>query len=469
MSSGSSQIQSKSFTDHTQISLLKLTWPIFIENILRVSLSSVDVFMLSFYSEKAVAAVGLTSQIVFFIQLLYLMVAIGSSILISQYLGARREKEAGQIALGSLTLGLVFSIVLSTGICISANRILLLYRLDPVVHKYAWQFLTIFAAGSVFMAIGMIQGTILRTHGHSREPMIVNIIANIINVSGNYLFIFGPLGIPVLGVTGVALSTVFSQAVACYIQWRWIKKFPDIKLPLREMFRVPFSVYKKILSVGVPTAGENLSYNIGQIIIMGIVSSMGTDAMAAFVYAVTILRFVFITSISIGNGTQIKVGYFVGAGKASDALKKVYGYFLSGFFISLILVVILNFIKIPVVGLFTHNHKILGLLSAVFLVALIHEPGRNFNVIIIPALKGAGDVRFPVVFGMIFMWGIGVVLAYVLGIKFALGLTGVWIALAADEWIRGLVMLLRWKSEKWKNKQLVPIAEINEAEAFPAV
>lgn len=441
--------------DCSQISILKLALPILIENILRISLSSVDVLMLSFYSEKAVAAVGLINQFVFFLQVLYLMVAVGASILISQNLGAGRTKDAGMISLGSINLGLVFSAVLSLGMCFSTDHILRLYHLDPQVHKYALQFMIIYSSGSVFVALGMIQGTILRTHGHTKTPMVVNMVANVINIIGNYLFIFGPFGIPVLGVTGVALSTVFSQGIACLVMFFCIRAHQDIDLPFKNILRVPRSIYRQILAIGIPTAGENLSYNIGQIIIMGIIASLGTKAMAATVYSLTILRFVFISSISIGNATQIKVGYFVGAGRPDDAYHKVFRYFFSGVLVSLLLVIVANFIQVPVMKFFTKDITILHLISEILLVSLVLEPGRNFNVIIIPALKGAGDVQFPVFVGMILMWGIGVLFAYVFGIIFGWGLIGVWTAMTCDEWIRGSFMFLRWRNGKWKNKLLL--------------
>jgi Na+-driven multidrug efflux pump len=97
--------------------------------------------------------------------------------------------------------------------------------------------------------------------------------------------------------------------------------------------------------------------------------------------------------------------------------------------------------------------------AGIFLVSLVLEPGRNFNVIIIPALKGAGDVRFPVYMGMIFMWGVGVLLAYVFGVALGWGLMGVWVALACDEWVRGTIMLFRWKNGKWRTKALVQTVE----------
>ncbi len=441
--------------DRTSMSLVKLTWPIFIENLLRVSLSSVDVFMLSFYNEKAVAAVGLVGQLVFFVQLLYFMVAIGSSILIAQNLGAHKTRHAGQIALGSIALASCFAVGLSVIMCLCADPVLRCYKLDPQVHTYAWQFLFIYSAGSLFTALCIVQGVILRSHGHTREPMVVNALANVINVIGNALFIFGPFGIPKLGVVGVALSTVLSQVFVCIALAFRLRSHHDIELPLREIRRVPFTVYRQILSVGVPTVGENLSYTIGQIIILRMVSSMGTDALAAFVYSMTILRFVHTTSISIGNGTQIKVGYYVGAGRPDDAYHRVYRYFLTGFFLSLLLVVLVNIFQGPLMALLTKNPAVIRLAAGIFLVSLALEPGRNFNVIIIPALKGAGDVRFPVYMGMIFMWGIGVLFAYVFGIALGWGLPGVWIALAGDEWVRGTIMLFRWKNGRWRDKALV--------------
>ena len=414
--------------------------------------------MLSFYNEKAVAAVGLAGQLIFFVQLLYYMVAVGSSILIAQNLGARKTKKAGQIALGSIAMASCFAVALSVAMCLSADFILRCYALEPQVHRYAWQFLFIYSTGSIFTAVGMVQGAILRTHGHTREPMYVNVVANIINVIGNALFIFGPFGIPRLGVVGVAMSTVFSQLFVCVALAFRLRAHHDIELPLRKILHVPLIVYRQILAVGVPTAGENLSYSIGQIIILRMVSGMGTDALAAFVYSVTILRFVFTTSISIGNGTQIKVGYFVGAGKPDEAYHRVYRYFLFGFFLSLFLVVLVNIFQTPLISLLTKNPAVIRLAAGIFLVSLVLEPGRNFNVIIIPALKGAGDVRFPVYMGMIFMWGVGVLFAYIFGIALGWGLMGVWIALACDEWVRGTIMLFRWKSGKWRSKALVQVA-----------
>jgi len=99
--------------------------------------------------------------------------------------------------------------------------------------------------------------------------------------------------------------------------------------------------------------------------------------------------------------------------------------------------------------LFTHNKEIIAVGSSVMLVVFILEPGRTFNLVVINALRAAGDVKFPVYMGIISMWGVSITLSYLLAIHFRLGLVGMWIAFAVDEWLRGLLMLWRWKSYRW--------------------
>ncbi|GBU22313.1 hypothetical protein R80B4_02220 [Fibrobacteres bacterium R8-0-B4] len=145
----------------------------------------------------------------------------------------------------------------------------------------------------------------------------------------------------------------------------------------------------------------------------------------------------------------------MGAMMSGIAQRKVYRYFLAGTAISTGLVLAVKLLQFPIINTFTQNPEIQAMSFGVLLVALFHEPGRNFNVIIIPALKGAGDVRYPVYVGMIFMWGVGVTLAYVLGIAMGWGLIGICIAMAADEWTRGIVIFFRWRGGRWKGKELV--------------
>ncbi len=456
-------------TDRTGISLLRLAWPIFVENLLRTSLMSVDTFMLSRFSEKAVAAMSLVNNFAFFIQLLYMMAAVGASILISQNLGAGNRRQAGLVGVGSLSLIVALSVGLSAAVALLAGPVVGLYDLDPQVALYSRQFLVIYGGLSFFMAFNIGQATILRAWGHPADPMIVNITALLLTVAGDALCLFGLFGFPVLGVVGVASSTVASQVVACVLYALIIRRKTEIELPLSRLARIPASVYRSVLAVGVPTAGEQVSYNVSQIVILSMVARMGTEALATFGILIAILRYVFITGVSIGTAGQIKVGYYIGAGRQEEAQRRVYGYFAAGFLTSFGLAVLINVFKRPLLGLFSSSPALIGLASTVLLISLGHEPGRNFNTIINPGLKGAGDVHFPVLAGIVGMWCIGTFGAWLLGIRLGLGLIGVWAAMCADEWSRGIAMLMRWRSGAWKSKALVRPPDVSVSSGPAAV
>jgi MATE family, multidrug efflux pump len=119
-------------------------------------------------------------------------------------------------------------------VALGAGLVIDLYRLDPKVARYVRQFLTVYGGCSFFMAINIGQASILRSWGHARDPMLVNGLCLVLTVAGNALCLFGPFGFPVLGVTGVAASTVASQAIACGLSAWMIRRRGGLELRLRE-------------------------------------------------------------------------------------------------------------------------------------------------------------------------------------------------------------------------------------------
>jgi putative MATE family efflux protein len=448
---------------------MQLAGPLLVENILRTSLMSVDTLMLSRYSPEAVAAMSLAGQFSFFLQLLYTMIAVGSSVLITQNLGAGRPRQAGLYGVGSLTLILAASLVVSSAMALGTGLLVGLYDLDPQVARYARQFLTLYGGLSFFMAINIGQASILRSWGYARDPMLVNGLALLLTVAGNALCLFGLFGFPVLGVAGVAASTVVSQAIACGLAAWMIHRRPRLELPLREVRRLPGHIYRSILAIGVPTAGENISYSLSQIAILAMVSGMGNVALATYGILMAVLRYVYMPGVSIGSAGQLLVGYLVGAGRHGEATHRIYRYCGIGIAISVVLVLVLELFHRSVLGLFSEDPRVLALASSVLLVSLVLEPGRNSNTIVMPALKGAGDVRLPVSIAMASMAIISVLGARLLGVWLGLGLVGVWIAMAADEWFRGIVMLLRWRSGAWQRVALIGRPGVGEVTSVSQV
>ena len=188
---------------------------------------------------------------------------------------------------------------------------------------------------------------------------------------------------------------------------------------------------------------------------MAMISTLGTYAMSAQVYVQTIVRFVFAVAVAMGNATQIKTGYFVGAKQNDIAYKKVYKYQLIATTCSMILITLAIIIKKPVIRAFTTIPEVISLVSTLLVYSIYIEFGRTLNLIYVGALKGAGDVKFPVFYGIFSNWCIMVLGSYILGLICGLGLVGFWLSIGTDETTRGIVMLLRWKSRRWQKHALV--------------
>lgn len=433
---------------HQRMSIVALTWPILVEILLRTAIGTSDVFMLSGYSDKAVSAVGVITQLSFFLIIVSTFVSSGTGILIAQYNGAERTQDSIYVGVASIALSVAVGLLLSVIALLGAIYFLPFYGLEQQVELYAKEYLIISGAMTFNVTIGIVFTTILRSYGYSRSPMVVNLISGVLNVIGNYIALYQPFGLPVYGVQGVAIATVISQIIGTVILGL-ILRHSSISLPMKSLKQIPRVVYSRILRIGGMNAGESLSYNMAQIAIVYFVVQMGTSSLAAFTYAQNIARFSFAFALAIGQATQIQVGYYIGKGWIESIRKRVQIYFLVSFAVSILAASTVYLFRDSILPLFTQQPDILYLTGLLVMGSIILEAGRVFNLVFISGLKGAGDVRFPVQIGILCMWGIGVLFAYLFGIHWGYGVLGAWMAIALDEWVRGIIMLSRWRSSVW--------------------
>lgn len=438
------------------ITLAGLAWPIMIETALRTTLSSVDTFMLAHYADEAAAAVGMVQQFVFFVMLIYMMGGTGASILISQHLGAGDERTAAEIGRTALLFNVVVGLILSLGLRLTVDPLITSLRVDPVVGEYAKEYLYVYFSCSVFQAVSLLLASIVRSYGYSSLPMYVNFGANLLNVVGNYLVLFGPGGFPVLGVKGVALSTVISQAAGMVVMLLTVLRRRDLNFFQEGSFiPVRWKHVRNILRIGGPSAGENLSYNLAQMALLYFITPMGTAAIASYTYTVNISRFSFIISLSLGRASQILVGHRIGAGENDRAFQEVLRTTVVAMLSSLVVMGTIALFRGPVIRLLTDDPEIIRITSGLLVWAVILEFGRPINLVVISALKGAGDAVFPVIMGILMMWGISVTGAWFFGVFLSWGMGGIWLGKLLDEWFRGFVMIGRWVSRRWEGRSFV--------------
>ncbi|KAA0547656.1 MATE family efflux transporter [Bacillus sp. BGMRC 2118] len=446
--------------DIGKMSLFALTWPLFIEILLHMLMGNADTLMLSQYSDNSVAAVGVSNQILSIVIVMFGFIATGTAILIAQHLGAKEQKEAKEVAVVSIIGNLLFGLVLSLVLYFFGKTFLQLMGIPAELMDDAYIYLVIVGGFSFVQAIVMTVGSIIRSYGFTKDSMYVTIGMNLLNVIGNYLFIFGAFGFPELGVKGVAISTIVSRLIGLVLLiWLMLRRVEGT-FPFKSVFTLPFQHTKNLLTIGIPSAGEHLAYNTSQFVITYFITKIGTEALTAKVYTQNIMMFVMLFSIAISQGTQILIGHMIGARKYEDAYTRCLRSLKPAIVISLGAAIVVSIFSKQLLGIFTDNPAILSVSTILIYLTIILEPGRSINLVVINSLRAAGDVRFPVYMGILSMWGVGITISYVLGIHFGFGLIGIWISFIADEWLRGIIMLFRWRSRVWMNKTFLKQEEL---------
>lgn len=438
-----------------QLSLFAISWPIFIESALQMFLRTADTFMLSKVSDSAVAAVGVVNQIIMFSFLFFNFVAVGSAVVITQYLGAKRRAEIGKLAATSISLNFLFGFLISALIVIFRNQLLQMFDLDKTLLSLATPYLLI-AGGSLFIQALMVTLTaIIQSHGFTRQTMYVALGINLIHIVGNYLFIYGELGFPKLGVVGVAISTAISITIGLIINLFILTKKVQVRLKWKNLWHWEKEHVIKILKIGIPASLSNLSYSANQIVTTMFIVSLGAEMLSTRIYTQNIMFFIMVLAISLGRGVQIIIGHLIGANEKEAAYNQAFLNLKRSFVITICAVSIICLFRTQLFSLFTHNHEIITLGSTLLIMGFLLEPGRNFNIILERSLQAAGDARFTMTISIVVIWCLSVPLTYLLGIHWGYGLIGMWCAFIFDEWTRGLILCFRWKSKKWENKSLI--------------
>jgi len=436
-------------------SMFLLAGPIFGELLLNILLSNVDTVMLSHYSENAVGAVGIANQMMFLFIIMFNVIAGATGVVVAQYLGAKKTDNMNQIYTLALTFNLTLGAILSAVVFFFRDGFMTMLKVDDIQVKDATAYMGI-VGGFLFLQAGynvMVQ--ILRCHGYTRIGMYISLAVNVVNIIGNWLFLYGPLKFLNLGVAGVAISTVTARVLAFSVALCIFFRYKIGKISLRTLNPFPGQILLRMLKIGVPSAGENMAYSMYQLVLLSFITPMGPDASNAKVYSNTLMSFSVVFSNALAQATQIVTGHLVGAGKEDAADKRVMKTLRTSLPVA-IGIATLNYFLCPwTLKIFAANAEVVELVQQVLLVGILLEIGRTTNLVVIGSMKAAGDVLFPVLMGLVCMWGCGIGVGYTFGVALSFGIGGVFLGTAADECIRGIIMLIRWRKGKWKGKAIV--------------
>lgn len=439
-----------------QFSLVKMTWPVFIELLLQMLVGNIDQVMLSRYNDTAVAAVGNANQIMNTLILTFSVISLAATILLSQYLGARQEEKVRQIYALAAGLNLALSLVIALGLFVGADGLFALMRVPAEAVAEARSYLLIAAVSLPCQALMLTFSAFLRAHARMLVIMCSTGAINLINILGNTAFIYGLGPLPRMGAAGAALSTSLCRTAGMLMMlFAFFRSVEGATLSPKVLRPFPTDLLRRLLSIGLPAGGEGLSYNLSQSTSLVFVNLMGTFAVTTRMYCAMFAQVCYMLISAVSQAVAIVVGYCVGAKDFDQADRQNWNALKTFTPITLIIAAVLAVFAQPLLGLFSSDPQVIALGRNVMIVEVFLELGRCFNIVMVRNLQAVGDVRFPVLVGIASQWIVGVGVAWLLGIHFGLGLVGVWMAFALDENLRALIFVIRWKRGGWRRIKTV--------------
>lgn len=433
-----------------EMKLFHLAWPLFIETALFMLLGFIDVMILSGYDDLAASSVNTANQAVSIVTIVFTVISSASAVMISQYLGAKKRTEASRVAALSITLQVAFGLVISMLFVFFCRPILAFIGATGKILDFGSQYLTIVGSMMFVQAFLGSVAVIIRNHGLTRISMYVTVGMNVMNTLLDMLLV------PHMGVTGVAIATsvcrILGGIALAIILFRKVESIAIFKL------LVPFPKDKllAILKIGVPSALETFLYNLSQLVITSIVLRfLSENELIAKTYVQNITMLFYLFAVSIGQASQIMIGHLVGAKEFDKAYRQGLRSYRTALMITAVACAVGMCFREPLLRLFTDNAEVIELGMNILLINCLLEWGRTTNLVLIACLRGSGDVYFPTACAIFSNWSISVLCSYLLAVVAGMGIYGLWIALAADECIRGVFMLIRWKSGRWRTKRIV--------------
>lgn len=433
--------------------LLKLAVPIAFEAFFQMLFGFTDTYVLSSYSDSAVAAAGYINQFLGIVLLIFRVAASGTSILLAQSIGA--QDKGRQDAIGSAAFWLSICLGIGSFLLIFLLRrpIISLLILNRQLQKPGLDYLEMMSFGLFFQSVFAVFTSLFRSYGKAAYTSAIAIIANLFNVIGDLLVVGGYFHI--FGtIKDVALVTVIANSTAALVTFILLISSKNLLTgtegtEMHKRKRIWDKPNKKacreIIALGIPAAGESCSYKCSQMVVTMIIGLLGTRELTAKIYAMNFSYLLVLLPNAIATAAGIMVGVCLGAGKRKEAQETSFACIRKGAVAIAVLDVFFLFTARRWLMLFTRDPLVLSLSYLVLVMDMVTMFAKNGNLTLGNALRAAGDVRYPVVISVLSMWGIGTALAWFFGVVLGLGLPGIFAAFFLDEMVRVLLLLRRWK------------------------
>lgn len=435
--------------------VLGMAWPVIGENMLETSLDIVNTLLVAGLGAVALAGVGSGLQIMFFVLAALAALSVGSSVLVAQAVGARNMERASQLARQSLIWSGLLSVPLALVGFTLATPIMGIFGLEPDVAQIGAEYLQV-AMGTVVVLVALvIGGGVLRGAGDSRTPMMVTLVANIVNVGLSYGLIYGNFGLPALGAVGSAWAAFMSRGLALLLLLRVLWRGRNgVTISGPGRWWPDWGAARQVLNLGIPASLEQILMSSAFLVLTILVAQLGTETLAAQRIAMSALSFSFLPGIGFSLAATALVGQSVGARRPDTAAGVAHiATTWAVIWMSAMGATIFIFAT-PIMEMFTSDPAVVQIGAAGLKVMAFTQPFWGLGMVRSGSLRGTGDTRFPLLIGSAGIWS-AVALVWVILNFIGGGLPAVWAAFLVTS---PITALLTWRRFRQRVRELTVVA-----------
>ena len=422
-----------------------LAFPIMLSQLGHVVVGVVDSLMVGRLGTEELAAVSLSNSFFNFVLLFGIGLSYGITPLISSSKGENKNKSIGVVLYNGLLINFLFAIFLSF-ILIISKFILLELDQNKNVLELTFPYLDVIAISLIPLMIFQTFKQYIEGLGFTKQPMVISVVANVLNIVLNYLLIFGVGGFPRLEVLGAGYASLISRVfmmVCIIIYVLQAKKFNNFINQL-NFLSIKRKIINKILGIGVPS-GFQFVFEIGSFSIAAVmIGWFGAEALASHQIALNLASITYMIATGISASSMISLGYFYGKKNYADLKKSGYANFIIVSIMMGIFGVLFILFRKELPAFYIDDPDVIILASNLIIIAALFQIPDGIQSVGLGVLRGIRDTKVPTLVTFVAYWIIAIPLCYFLGVTKNYGPIGIWIGLMMGLWIAAIFHLLRF-------------------------
>lgn len=434
-------------------SILTLVIPLALQNLINVAVSSADVIMLGKVSETVLSASSLANQISYIMTLIFFGITSGAAVLTAQYWGKKDIDTIEQVLGVSLRFSLLVSIFFTLVTFFFPEALMKIFSSEPDVISEGVKYLKIICFSYILYSITLIYLNLMRSVEKVKISTLVYTVSLCTNIILNYIFIFGKLGLPAMGIRGAALSTVIARIVELTITLVYAHKYNNsIKFKINYLFKVNHLILKDFFKYSIPVTINELMWGLGTSANAAIIGQLGSQAAAANSIAQVMRQLSTVICFGIATSAAILLGKAIGENKIKEAKES------SKIFVRLSIItgiggaILILLSKPLVVSIMTLSPTAKTYLGYMLIVMSYFVICQSYNTtMIVGIFRAGGDTKYGLFVDVSTMWGCSILIGALGAFVFKWSVPIVYMILLSDEVIKVFLTTYRFKSYIWLN------------------